>query len=423
MLRLGLAVGLLLAAAAASPHAEYIEQLMKSSELGGRYSNDIYEDARLDVPELVRKYNYPLEEHFVTTEDGYILGMHRIPHGRDANNRPDPNKSIVFVMHGLFSSSADFVLMGPGTALGYILAEQGYDVWMGNARGNYYSRRHTRFNPDAILNTRFWEFSWDEIGNIDLPAMIDYALEYTGKKRLHYIGHSQGTTVFFVMGSLRPDYNEKIISMHAMGPVAYMAHNRHIIFNALAPYSTDLSRLANLVGIGEFLPNNNLMTWAGQTLCRDEVVFQAVCSNVMFVMGGWNREQHNTTMLPVKLGHTPAGASVRQLAHYGQGIDGKRFRRFDYGTIRNLRVYGRRNPPAYDLSKVTAPVFLHYSENDPFAHINDVTRLFRELGAPIGKFRVTNRRFSHIDFMWGIDAKTLVYNRIMNLIQAMDIHG
>lgn len=128
-------------------------------------------------------------------------------------------------------------------------------------------------------------------------------------------------------------------------------------------------------------------------------------------------------MLPVKLGHTPAGASVRQLAHYGQGIDGKRFRRYDFGTIRNLRVYGRRNPPAYDLSKVTAPVFLHYSDNDPFAHINDVTRLFRELGAPIGKFRVTNARFSHIDFMWGIDAKTLVYNRIMNLIRAMDIYG
>ncbi|XP_072947431.1 lipase 3-like [Epargyreus clarus] len=422
MLRVYLALGVFLAVAAASPQAAYVKQLMESSDLSGRYSNDTYEDASLDVPELVRKYNYPLEEHFVTTEDGYILGMHRIPYGRDANNRPDRNKPVVFVMHGLLSSSADFVLMGPGTSLGYLLAEQGYDVWMGNARGNYYSRRHIRLNPDAI-HAGFWQFSWDEIGNIDLPTMIDYALEYTGKEKLHYIGHSQGTTAFFVMGSLRPDYNKKIISMHAMAPVAYMANNRHLLFVAIAPYSRDISLIANLIGIGEFAPNNMLMTWAGQALCSDEGVFQPVCSNIMFLIGGWNREQHNATMLPVKLGHSPAGASVRQLAHYGQGIEDKRFRRYDYGTARNLIVYGRLNPPAYDLSKVTAPVFLHYSDNDPFAHLNDVNALFRDLGAPIGKFRVPDRRFSHIDFVWGIDAKTLVYNRIINLIRAMDIHG
>lgn len=75
--------------------------------------------------------------------------------------------------------------------LAYILAEEGFDVWMGNARGNAYSRRHVSLNPDSILNTNFWKFSWDEIGNFDLPAMIDYVLEATNEPRLHYIGHSQ----------------------------------------------------------------------------------------------------------------------------------------------------------------------------------------------------------------------------------------
>lgn len=129
-------------------------------------------------------------------------------------------------------------------------------------------------------------------------------------------------------------------------------------------------------------------------------------------------------MMPVILGHTPAGASVRQLAHYGQSIDNKSFRRYDQGSfIANRRVYGSRRPPQYDLSKVTTPVFLHYSDRDPLAHVRDVDTLWAELGRPVGKFRVQMTTFSHLDFLWGIDAKELVYDRVINLIRAMDVNG
>lgn len=69
-------------------------------------------------PDLIRKYRYPVEVHSVTTEDGYILEMHRIPHGRDANNVPGQRKPVVFLMHGMLVSSADYVIFGPGRALG-----------------------------------------------------------------------------------------------------------------------------------------------------------------------------------------------------------------------------------------------------------------------------------------------------------------
>lgn len=129
-------------------------------------------------------------------------------------------------------------------------------------------------------------------------------------------------------------------------------------------------------------------------------------------------------MMPVIFGHTPAGASVRQVAHYGQSIADKGFRRYDHGSfIANRRAYGSRRPPSYDLSKVTTPVFLHYSASDPLAHVNDVDTLWKELGRPIGKFRIPMTSFSHLDFLWGIDAKELVYNRVINLIKAMDING
>lgn len=120
----------------------------------------------------------------------------------------------------------------------YELAEAGYDVWLGNARGTYYSRAHTTMDPD--INQEYWNFSWEEIGTKDLPAMIDYALRVTGKKRLHYIGHSQGTTVFWAMGSLRPSYNDKIISMQAFAPVAYLTNNASPLFIVLSQFADSI---------------------------------------------------------------------------------------------------------------------------------------------------------------------------------------
>lgn len=80
-------------------------------------ANETYTPFSLQ-PGLIAKYGYPVEVHTVQTSDGYILEAHRIPHGRDQNNDPTVKRPVVFVMHGLLSSSADFLVLGPGSALG-----------------------------------------------------------------------------------------------------------------------------------------------------------------------------------------------------------------------------------------------------------------------------------------------------------------
>lgn len=106
--------------------------------------------------------------------------------------------------------------------LGYVLADEGYDVWLPDARGNYYSRMHTKLNPN--FHQSYWNFSFHEIGVYDIPATIDFILNKTKQDKLFHIGHSQGNTVFYVMASERPEYNDKIIAHFTFAPTAYFNH-------------------------------------------------------------------------------------------------------------------------------------------------------------------------------------------------------
>lgn len=69
-------------------------------------------------PEIITKYGYIVEIHHATTEDGYILELHRIVGG--PKSPPSKGKKVYFLMHGLIFSSAAFVLSGPNRALGIV---------------------------------------------------------------------------------------------------------------------------------------------------------------------------------------------------------------------------------------------------------------------------------------------------------------
>ncbi|XP_071452976.1 gastric triacylglycerol lipase-like [Hetaerina americana] len=169
----------------------------------------------MDVEELINYYGYPAESHTIQTEDGYLLTLHRIPHGKagpTGGHRP-----VVFLQHAILLSSAAWVITGPDDGLAFILADAGYDVWMGNCRGNTYSRGHISKPPDSM---RYWDFSWHEMARYDLTAGINYALKKAHRRKLTYVGHATGANMFYIMCSLRPEYNSRIDAQFSLAPDA-----------------------------------------------------------------------------------------------------------------------------------------------------------------------------------------------------------
>jgi len=73
---------------------------------------------------MIRYHGYVCEIHEVTTSDGYILTLHRIPHGKNKTNNSG-ELLPVFLQHGLIDSSATWLMNSPQESLAFILADNG----------------------------------------------------------------------------------------------------------------------------------------------------------------------------------------------------------------------------------------------------------------------------------------------------------
>jgi lysosomal acid lipase/cholesteryl ester hydrolase len=126
--------------------------------------------------------------------------------------------------------------------------------------------------------------------------------------------------------------------------------------------------------------------------------------------GGEGSFTFNISRLPLYLSHYPAGASLYTLLHLAQFIDTGRFQHFDHGPVGNLIHYGSRVPSLFHPERVTVPVIISASTNDKLAIYQDVQHLTEILPNVVANITAN---FSHPDFMWGLDAREKVWDKIM----------
>ena len=152
--------------------------------------------------EFVKKHEYELEVHKVTTDDGYILALWHL--------KPKTSTSkVAYFQHGLADTAWCFFQLG-SKSLPFLLAKEGFDIWLGNSRGNIFSNKHKSKNPDNI-KSGFYDYTMDDMVKYDLPATFKYIHGKTGGKKLSYIAHSQGSTLFFMSYMHNPSLVESYV--------------------------------------------------------------------------------------------------------------------------------------------------------------------------------------------------------------------
>lgn len=305
------------------------------------------------APEMIKSRGFKVQRHFVITLDGYVLQHHRIVNPIKKSRR---NKPPVILAHGLMSSSNLWVMGNPGgcindslipvtSNLGFALAQRGFDVWLMNVRGNYYTTRHIRLNPHK---PKFWDFSFDEFIKYDLPSTIDYVIAKTKSKTVQYVGHSQGTLIMFGLLSTQPKYNALVKPYIALSPAAFFSHETSVLrplviaFREYALYKT-----------GPGFRDSFFRTYLSK-LCTNGL--GVACAAAWWaILGGTSSGQLNTSRIHVYSGVDSIETSNKNMAHYGNLQYSNKFEMFDYGPAGNMVKYGQFSPPIYNLSMITNP--------------------------------------------------------------------
>ncbi|XP_046963435.1 lipase 1-like [Vanessa cardui] len=364
-------------------------------------------DSLLNFTELSDLYGYSSEEHNVITEDGYILTIFRI-NGRNCAQKF--KRTPVLLMHGFLQSSDAWLDAGPNAGLAYLISDACYDLWVGNERGNYYSRRHNRLDPDK--DPKFWQFSVDEIGFYDIPATIEYVLKYTKEDKLNYIGYSQGATTFFVMCSERPGYCAKANVFIGLAPAARMSNTKSVPFRVFFEGLGQQEKVLGTIGIYEIFAKGSLSQEFLSFLCKFSATSELLCGTGQALLDSFHPGSINNETLSVLFGHFPAGTSVHNIARYGQNIRSSNFQKFDYGSAQNLNIYGIKQPPHYNLSAVTIPSVVLYGNNDNLVDKEDIFWLTNQFPNVLEIKKVSDPLWNHFDNAYSQFTKELIFPTI-----------
>ena len=363
-----------------------------------------------DYKSYTAKLNLNLEDVVVTTEDRYVNTIWRLT-SKDPLNR---NGKSAILQHGLLDGAFTWLILEKDS-LAKKLCDEGYTLYLPYVRGTQFSRSHLDY--DSSLNSEYWDFSFDQMAEYDLPAVINYVKQRDNVEKVYYIGHSQGTLIFFLAYMNNPEFLEKNIKKFvALGTVPNVNNAPHFLI-----------KLFELSNIFDLIPVKNFLTFPkeiGQIIvpfCTSKAKY--LCYTILSICFGGMEDTRRIDY--ERLGkniflYEPGGTSLRNMKHWLQIHKAKRVQKYDFGSaIKNLIHYGSSTPPVYDLKqmkKYSIPSLMTISDSDPFANPQDTLEFIDNIENKniVEILSLTN--YNHIDYFWADSAIDEVFPKVIDFI-------
>ena len=362
-----------------------------------------------DYRSFIYNLNLNLEEIQVVTEDRYVNTIWALT-SKDEFNR---NGKSILIQHGLLDSSFTWLILEE-KSIAKLLCDEGYRVYLPNMRGNQFSKSHLDYGTS--LNSDYWDFSFDEMAQYDLPAIINLIKKRDGVEKIDYMGHSQGTLIYFLSYMTNPDYMEANINKFiAVGMVPNVNNAEHFLLD-----------LAVKAKIDKLVPFKNFMTFPtelGQVLvpfCTGKA--KNLCHTILRICFGgmedtgrvdYNRLGKNIFM------HQPGGTSLQNMRHWLQAFEKKKMTKYDFGTIKNLEHYGSIYPPRYRSTKMKnykIKSMITVSDSDPFCNAIDTLEFLLKIDDQSVIEIINLKDYNHIDYLWADSAYEDLYPKFLEFL-------
>ncbi|KAF2014461.1 alpha/beta-hydrolase [Aaosphaeria arxii CBS 175.79] len=366
-----------------------------------------------DFTELCELYGYYAEEHIVQTGDGYLLGLHRLGWKRGeedvrvnaGSNKGGVKKKVVYMHHGLMMNSEVWVcLTERERCLPFELVERGYDVWLGNNRGNKYSKKCVHTAPTS---NEFWNFSMDQFAFHDIPDSIAYILSTTNQPSLSYIGFSQGTAQAFATLSIHPTLNDKVDVFIALAPAMSPKGLTSGIVDGFVKASPDVLFLA----FGRRAILGSATMW--QSILYPPIFVRLIDTSLKFLFG-WTGSNITPYQKLASYPHLYSFTSTKSVVHWFQIIRNGTFQMYDDEapnpiTSNRAKYYKVAKFPT---KNIKTPIVLVYGGSDSLVDINV---MLKEL--PRHTIAKEIPHYEHLDFLWASTVNQLVFPHVFEALE------
>ena len=344
----------------------------------------------------------------VITSDGYELKLYKVT---TLNPVFTGNSKAILVMHGFLQDSDSF-LCGGSTSLVYELVHSGYDVYLGNNRGNKYSSSDCdcKYIKDPEL---YWDYSMDELIMHDIPAIINHIYSLVGDP-IVVIGFSQGSTQVFGALSMDKelDITGKVELFIALAPaisIPKMQHSTSLLTQFV--YQVGIKKWP-IVFFNWLLGTHSIFSFT--PYCQENfhiALFVVLVRIIMYVAFGWTCSAISFKKQCQYFRYAYSPGSVKNAFHW--------YQMSEMGCLCKFNYYYSENAcnKCYDLTAInrdSCPIALISGDRDTVIITDSLTRLLPNANIVLDHHFP---EYEHLDLIWADDVHRTVNPLVFSLIR------